>query len=173
MKWYKSLSDTGQDIFKIVVALVFLAGFVVVTLIDNYKTAQKEMEISHQKEIVTDNSRYFTVIGCVKKYLNYVQTGATDEILLLLNSEYKDQYGVNSANLSNHIPRLDTDAIYDYIGTEMYQKRISKNVIEFYVKGQIVKDIMDEKDEYKDYSITVILYEKDFLFSIRPGVSEV
>lgn len=169
---FEELSDTQKDLLKIAIALGVLAIFIGVTLYNNYRNAVDEFEASHERTIVKDNSRYFTVLGCAKKYLNYVKQGNSEDILLILNEEYKNTFNITSQNLNNHIPSLEKSGLYDYVGEEMYEKKISKNVTEYYVYGQIQKSMMDEPNTYVDYNLTVILYEDRLLYSIRPGVSE-
>ncbi len=166
----KEMNETKKNMIKIGIALFVLLIFLGFNLYQNYEKYKKESEISQEKTIVTDNSRYFTVINCVKKYLNYVKANNTENILLLLNQEYKNLYNINESNLNNFIPSIEDNVIVDYKGDIMYQKRISKNVTEYYVYGQIEKSIMDEMSTLIDYNLTVILYENELLFSIRPGV---
>ena len=166
----KEMNETKKNMIKIGIALLVLLIYLGFNLYQNYEKSKEESEISQEKTIVTDNSRYFTIINCVKKYLNYVKANKTDDILLILNQEYKNLYNINESNLNNFIPSIEDNVIVDYKGDVMYQKKISKNVTEYYVYGQIEKSIMDEKSTLIDYNLTVILYENELLFSIKPGV---
>lgn len=166
----KDLNENEKNILTTIVMLIIFVCFLIYLGVSKYIESKKEQEESMKTVLVTDASRYLTVANCVKKYLSTVQTGATDDILLLLNEEYKSEHAITQRNLSNYIPKLDRNFIYDYAGEEMYQHRISKNVVEYYLKGRIKKSQLDEDDIYTKYDITVVLYEDKFLFSIKPGI---
>lgn len=167
-KWNK-MSTSKKNTLEIIIALIIMISFIGFRLYSNYKTAKKETEYSKEVHLVSDNSRYFTVISCIEKYLNTVETGNKNNILLTLDSEYKKAYNINEKNINNYIPKLEKDKMYNYSVHKMYEKRISKNVSEYYIYGDIVETIMDESILGTSYDITIILYEDKFLFSVRPG----
>ncbi len=162
--------NTKKDIIKITLALLVLVFFMGLKLYDNYRDAKIEAEISSKRILVKEPSRYFTVIGCIDKYLKYVQNNDIDNIWTILNSEYKNEFNIKKDYIYNYIPNLNDGAIYTYKGYEMESKKVSKNITEYYVNGKIKRTIMDESDTFIDYDFTVILYENEMLFSIRPGV---
>ena len=169
-KWNK-MSTSKKNTLEIVIALLFLSLFLGFRLYSNYNESRNKAEYSKEAHLVTNESRYYTVIGCIEKYLSVVQNGNKADILIILSDDYKSTYDINSNNLNNYIPHLDKDKMYSYVGREMYEKRISKNVVEYYVNGAINENVMDEVQNGKDYNFTVVLYENEFLFSIVPGVN--
>lgn len=166
------MTQKEKNIATIVFAVAILIFFFTWSIIDNFIEAKKEQEESMKTVLVTDAGRYFTVIGCAKKFISYVQNGTNEDILLILNDEYKTSNGILESNLRNYVPSLSKDIIYDYVGKEMYQHRISKNVVEYYVKGSIKGTVLDEPSTYVNYDLTIILYENEFLFSVRPGIGD-
>ncbi len=166
----KNMQEKDKNILKIILALTVLVFFIGWNLLSKYMDAKKEQELSQKTVLVTDNNRYITVINCVNKFLNYVQSDNKDDILLLLEEDYKNSFRINSSNVKNFIPILGQNFLYDYKGSEMYQKRISKTVIEYYVKGKIRKSKLDELPAYTDYDVTIILYEDKFVFAVKPGI---
>lgn len=169
-KW-NEMSSNQKNTIEITVGIIILILFFAFRLISNYISAKNAAEFSKEVHLVTDNSRYYTVIGCIDKYLSTVESGNQNDILLTLNDEYKREYNITSSNLKNFIPKLEKGNIYSYTGEEMYEKRISKNVVLYYIHGKI-KEQQFEGDTVKtEYDLTVILYEDKFLFSIRPGVN--
>lgn len=166
----KDLNETEKNILKIIIALSIFAVFLIYIFTLNYNKKVEEKKISEKTVLVTDNSRYMSVINCVRKYLLYVQSGNKNDMLLLLNDEYKSEYNITENNVLSFVPELDENLMYDYVGKEMYSHRISKNVVEFYVKGSISASMMDEAPSYRDYDLTVILYENKLIFSVKPGI---
>lgn len=169
-KKYSDLNENEKNVLTSIIFVLIFIAFLIYIGITKIIEAKKEQEESMKTVLVTEPSRYFTAINCVQNYLNYVQRGNTDDILLLLNDEYKEENRVNASSLKNYIPTLDKNFMYDYVGEEMYQHRISKNVVEYYINGKIKKSQMDEASTYTDYDITVVLYEDKFLYSIKPGI---
>lgn len=168
----KELNEKEKNILTIIVALGVLVVFLGASLIGKYFDAKKEKEESMKTVLVTDNSRYFTVLGCADKFISYLKEGDAESLLLLLEEEYKDSFGVNVGNVKNFLPALDKDSMYEYVGEEMFQHRVSEKVVEYYLKGKIKKSILDEQSTFKRYDLTVILYEDKFLFAVKPGIGD-
>lgn len=166
----KEMQERDKNILKIIIALLVFVLFMGGSLIGKYIDAKKIQKESQKTVLVTDESRYITVINCAKKFLNYVQNDNKADILLLLEDGYKDSFRITENNIKNFIPVLNKNYLYDYKGEEMYQKRISEKVIEYYVKGKIKASQMDEPPTFTNYDLTVVLYEDKFLFSIKPGI---
>lgn len=166
------MTPKEKNIMTIVFALAVLVFFFAWSLIDNYNEAKKEQQKSMETVLVTDAGRYMTVIGCAKKFITYIQNGTEEDLLLLLNEEYKNSNRILASNVRNYVPSLESGPIYDYVGKEMYQHRISQNVVEYYVKGRIKRTVLDADSVYIDYDLTVVLYENEFLFSIKPGIGD-
>lgn len=167
-----NLDARGRNIFEIVVVVVFAVGFVAYMLISNAIEAKRIQEESMKTILVQDASRYFTVLGCAQKFVNTIQIGNKEDILTVLDEDYKEKNRINESTVHNYIPKLEVDSVYDYEGMEMYQHRISKNVVKFYLKGRIKKSILDEISTSFDYDLSITLYENEFTFSVRPGIEE-
>ena len=169
-KKLKDLNENEKNVLTSIVFVLIFISFLIYLGVSKLIEAKKEQEESQKTVLVTDAGRYFTAVNCVKSYLNYVQRGNTDDMLLLLNEEYKEANRITASTVRNHIPKLEYNYMYDYVGEEMYQHRISKNVVEYYIKGRIKKSQMDEDSTYSDYDVTVVLYEDKFLYSIKPRI---
>lgn len=169
-KKFKDLNEDEKNVLTSIIFILIFISFLIYIGVSKLIEAKKEQEESMKIVLVTEPGRYFTAVNCVKNYLSTISSGNTENILLLLNEEFKEQNRINANTLKNYIPKFDPNYIYDYVGEEMYQHRISKNVVEYYILGRIKKSQMDEEATYTDYDITVILYEDKFLYSIKPGV---
>lgn len=167
-KW-ESLSENKKNTLIIILCFAVLLSFLIYRLYSNYRKRIESEAVSKEVLVVRDESRYFTVISCIQKYLNYVQSRDKSSILEILSEEYKSNNGINENNVLDFIPKLDANLLYDYSGDIMYSHKISKNVSEYYVHG-FIKSEGDGISEYSDYNVTVILYENKLVFSIKPGV---
>ncbi len=168
----KELTEKEKNILTIIVALGVLVVFLGASLIGKYIDLRKEKKESMKTVLVTDNSRYFTVIGCADKFISYIKEGDASNILTILEEDYKTSNNISEINVKNYVPTLDKNALYDYVGDEMYQHRVSEKVVEYYVKGKIKTSLLDEESSYKDYYLTIVLYEDKFLFSVKPGIED-
>lgn len=168
----RELTLKEKNILTIILSLLVLLVFIGIGIYDKYMESKEEMEESMKTTLVQDESRYMTVLSCARKFLDTVQNGTSDEIISLLKNDYRDTYNINANNLSNYVPKLAKDPIYVYAGEEMYQKRISKNVIEYYLIGNIKEEVLDDISKYTKYDLTITLYENKFVFSIKPGIGD-
>lgn len=168
----RNLDRRSKNILETILIIVFSVGFLVFNLISDAIEAKKEQEESMKTAIVVDHSRYMTVLGCARKFVKAIQDGDKDNLMILIEKEYREKSGLNISNISNFLPTLDKDGVYDYEGGLMYEHRLSKNVVEYYLEGNIQKSIMDEASTSIKYDMTITLYESEFTFSIRSGIGD-
>lgn len=116
--------------------------------------------------VVKDNSRFFTVSSCVSKYINYLTTEDTENLLILLSKEYKDNNAINSDNLYNYVNKINSNKTFS--PKKMFQQRISKSIYKYYVYGFIQEELMDSIGPKEDYYLIVILDEENMTFSVEP-----
>lgn len=48
--------------------------------------------------IVKSSSKFYTVSGCVNRYLNYLYSEDVDNLMLLIDKSYKNKNNINSKN---------------------------------------------------------------------------
>ena len=116
--------------------------------------------------VVKDNSRFFTVSSCVSKYIGYLTNKDTDNLLILLSNEYKNNNSINSGNLYNFIGTINVNTTFS--AKKMFQQRLSKTIYKYYVYGFIQEDLMDTVSAKQPYYLIVILDESDMTFAIEP-----
>lgn len=116
--------------------------------------------------VVKDNSRFFTVSSCVSKYINYLTAEDTENLLILLSKEYKDNNAINSDNLYNYVNKINSNKTFS--PKKMFQQRISKSIYKYYVYGFIQEELMDSIGPKEDYYLIVILDEENMTFSVEP-----
>lgn len=121
--------------------------------------------------VVTDIDDFYTVAGCVDKYIAYSASKDKEKILILLSNEYKKQNGVTIDNLYSFVNEYNE--YYSFAPKEMFVQRKSKNVYKYYVYGTLEKGIEDTTKTYDDFYIVVILDESNLTFSIEPYDGEV
>ncbi len=172
IKKIKDLNPKQKNILEIILIIILVIVVLLVNIIVEVLDAKKEQEESNKTILVQDNSRYFTVLGCAKKFLVEISKQDKENIILLLDTEYKNENNITTDNVLEYIPELSTTNIYDYVGSYMYQHTVSKNVTTFYLKGKIANYVLDDATTYIDYDLTITLYENTFTFTVKPGIGD-
>jgi len=90
--------ERNTKIFAIVIVIaVLLLG--IYKLFFEKKYVEIEKIDTETISVLDDNSRFYTVSSCVSKYLNYLSTLETEELLILLSNDYKTKNSINSENI--------------------------------------------------------------------------
>lgn len=117
--------------------------------------------------IVKSSSKFYTVSGCVNRYLNYLYSEDVDNLMLLIDKSYKNKNNINSKNFFDKIDKLDN--MYTFEARKMYEQVINKNVTRYYVKGYLIKEsINSDFNDKQDYYLIVNLDTKNSTYSISP-----
>jgi len=157
--------ERNTKIFAIVIVIaVLLLG--IYKLFFEKKYVEIEKIDTETISVLDDNSRFYTVSSCVSKYLNYLSTLETEELLILLSNDYKTKNSINSENIYNYIGT--NEGIVNFSPKKMFQQRLSKSVYKYYIKGYIEREGLNTLSIRQDYYIIVILNEKDMTFEIEP-----
>lgn len=169
--WNKK-SDKQKNRIIIFICFVILTSFFGYSLYNHYQNARNNALESFKTHLVKDNNSYYTALSSANKFINYISNNSKTDIYSVLEPEYVKSNNITLDNLNNFLPKINDGLVYDYVVNEMYQKRISKHITEYYLYG----NIRQEKEEdgstiynYREYPLTVILYENKIIFSIRPG----
>ena len=116
--------------------------------------------------VVNNHNRFFTVSSCVSKYISYLTTKDTENLLVLLSNEYKEKYNINSNNLYNYISVVDGNKTFS--ARKMFEEKISNNIYKYYVYGNIQEEILGKVSEKEDYYLVVILDQNNMTFAVEP-----
>ena len=152
-----------------IIAIVLVVS---VLILGVYKLFFEKNGIEEEKidtetiSVVKDVNRFFTVSSCVSKYINYLSIKDTDNLLVLLSKQYKDENKINSDNLYNFIGTIGGTNTFS--GKKMFVQRISKSIYKYYVYGFTQMELMDSVAPKKDFYIIIILNEENMTFSVEP-----
>lgn len=116
--------------------------------------------------LVNDYNRFYTVSSCVTKYLNTLSSNNVENILTILDKNYKEKNKVTEDNIYNYIDKVDD--VYNFSPRKMYYKKSDNDVTKYYVYGTIEKSTINQSDEAKDYYIIVYLDSQNMTFSVEP-----
>ena len=119
-----------------------------------------------QYKLLSDYSKFFTVNSCVYKYISYLSSGDTENILNVLDNDYKLKNNINKNNLFNYVKKLDGS--YSFKAKKIYYGEISDDYISYLVYGYLIKDSLGNIISKEDYYITVNMDLNNHLFSVAP-----
>lgn len=160
------MKDNNSKIIAILLAIVTI----VVVLISLFLSNSKKDDDS-DVAIVNSASQFFTVNSCLYRVTNYIYKKNTDGLIKVLNSKYKKDNKINKDNILEIFPNITQDSIF--VSKKMYYKELTKDIIKYYVYGEIKPNILhdytevEESDIKKVYFI-VILDSTRQLFSVEP-----
>lgn len=162
------MNDKAERNKKILMLVIIIS----VIFVGVYELFFRKEKIEEEKidtetiSVVQDNSKFYTVSSCVTKYLNYLSSGETDKLIILLSEEYKKDNSINSSNLYEFIGKFS--GLNTFSPKKMFVQRLSENVYKYYVKGFIQEESIDAIGLNNDFYIVVILDEKNMTFAIEP-----
>ncbi len=151
-----------------------LIGFLIfVAIKDLGMTSSQKRDDAVEKEkpqLVNSASKFYTVSGCIDKYLLYLANGDTEKVYTLLNPTYIDEKGITSSNVLELLPKLPTGE-YTFNSRKMYSEVVSNTVTKYYVFGYIVKQEFLEANEVpvQEPAYFIVTLDSSLLsFSIMP-----
>lgn len=145
----------------IIIAL-FVAVVIGLIIILNNKEGSSSKK--YRYNVVNNASTFFTVEGCVNRYLNSLSKGNIDDIMALIDDKYIESHNLNSENILEHLGRKE--GIFTFSAKKMYSEKRA-NGATYYIYGLIKEELLDTRDYGKDYYIKVNIQE-DKHYSIEP-----
>ncbi len=116
--------------------------------------------------LVEDYSRFFTVNSCVYKYITYLSGNKTDELIKILDEEYKKNNNIDTNNVYNFVNKLSGN--YSFKSKKIYYQVGNEKVIKYFVYGYLIEETIDGIGNRKDYYLIVNLDLENQLFSVTP-----
>ncbi|NLL02456.1 MAG: hypothetical protein GX265_05515 [Mollicutes bacterium] len=150
-------------ILLIILVIVFSAGI----LLHNYRNPVKENKKTEKITLVKDYSRFFTISNAGNKYIQYLKNKDKDNLIILLNESYLTLNDINENNVLEKLTLLSSGN-YSFEARKMYQENKNKNLIRYYIKGDLTKEVMDEYQRPTDYYLIIDLDIKNMTFSVTP-----
>lgn len=150
-------------ILLIILVIVFSAGI----LLHNYRNPVKENKKTEKITLVKDYSRFFTISNAGNKYIQYIKNKDKDNLIILLNESYLTLNDINENNVLEKLTLLSSGN-YSFEARKMYQENKNKNLIRYYIKGDLTKEVMDEYQRPTDYYLIIDLDIKNMTFSVTP-----
>lgn len=157
--------ERNKKILAAVIVIVVLFLGIYKLFFDKNDNMEEKID-TETISVVLDNSRFFTVSSCVSKYIRYLSDKNTENLLVLLSNEYKNNNSINSSNLYNFVGNMNFNTTFT--AKKMFEQRVSKTIYKYYIYGFIEEDLMDTVSSKTPYYLIVILDESNMTFAIEP-----
>lgn len=155
--------DNYVILIIIILILISVLGLLYLNKSDNKDI--KEEKVNYY--LLNDYSRFFTINSCINKYVSNLNNKNYDNILKILDSDYKNQNNIDINNINNFIDNLDGN--YNFVSKKIYYNELSKDIIIYYIKGYLVSDELDVVDSNKLDKYYIVKFDlNNNLFSIIP-----
>lgn len=160
-------SEETGNLQLLIIVLVIVGAF---SLIYNF-FIKKEDTFENKEPVSTisvlnDYNRFFTVSSCASKFINYLTTKNTDNLLILLSDEYKEDNNINSNNLYNYIGSIDGNKTFS--ARKMFEEKMNNNIYKYYVYGSLQEEVLGKVSKKEDYYLVIILDENNMTFAVEP-----
>ncbi len=142
-----------------------LIGTITILIITLILVVNKTTKVNNGKTgynyvVVNNPSNFFTIENCINKFINTIYSKDSSNILLLLNDDYINDYGINLENVYNYVPNLSGK-------TTFQAKKIYKENNKYYVYGYLMEETIDSLNITDDYYV-IININDDNIFDIIP-----
>ena len=108
-----------KNIRGIIITVIVLAAlYGIYTLFFN--KPKDETDNKMDVVLVNDYNRFYTVSSCVTKYLNTLSSNNVENILTILDKNYKEKNNITEDNIYNYINKVDD--VYSFSPRKMYYK---------------------------------------------------
>lgn len=144
---------------KVKYLLVALFTGLMVTLFVLYNTSERLQK--ERKYVPVDNaSTFFTVASCANRYIEYLSSRDVNSLKLVLNSKYNIDEEMNKFN--------ESDVAYTIKVKKIYQAKMNKNNVKYYVYGLLRKDQIDEFDFGTPYYLIIDIDTDSYTYTVSP-----
>lgn len=152
-------------IILFIIAIVLISGIIIYETFFNKSIKEESADIN----ILKDNSRFYTVSSCVNRYLTYLTNNDVNNLILLVDENYKKKKNITKNNILEYLPEMDKK--YSFSAKKMYEQKLNDDYIRYYVYGILMEDVFSEEDSIKnskDFYTIVTINSEDYTYSITP-----
>ena len=153
---------------NIIIIIIFLIVMFSGLLIFNYRQEDSSTESNYKTSLVKDYGRFFSISNAANKYISYLNKQDINSLILLLNNKYKEKNNITDDNILHKLLLLDTNKEYIFEARKMYNEKINKNIIRYYIFGYLNENVMDEYIRPIDYYLIIDLDINNMIFNVTP-----
>ena len=142
---------------------IFVLVLIGLVLVINNK---QDNTINTKYRIVNNATTFFTIEGCVNRYINSLSKSEVDNLMILIDDEYIEKHNLNKENILSHLGQKKV--FYTFMAKKIYSEVSKTDYINYYIYGLLSEEKLNEADYGNDYYIKVKVQKSNNLFSIIP-----
>ena len=156
---------TEKKDYKLLIILCLILGSIVGLLYFNNTKDIKTVEEPNYG-LLKNYSKFFTINSCIYKYINVLSSDKPDELLELLDEDFKESNNINVDNVYKYVEKLNGN--YTFKSKKIYYEKGNNKVVKYLVYGQLIEDNMDIIGEKRDLYLILKMDTVNQLFSVAP-----
>ena len=154
----------NKDVWLIIIFILLIVIMFFITKRENESSVDNKSTSNYT--IVTDANDFFTVEGCVNRYIGVLSNKENKNMIKLLDSEYIKKESITEENVFNKISPLN--GIFTFNGKEIYYEKVNKDVYKYYAYGKLKQDTINGNDLGTDYYLIITMNKEKLLFNVTP-----
>ena len=156
------------------VALI-LVIITAIVLITSYVFKDKKSDKEENINIVTNYSNFYTVDSCLNRFIIFLSSKSTDDIMSILNDEYIKKNDITKDNVLDLFDEVKEES--SFVSKKMYYTRVNENIDKYYVYGSIEYNELQidhsVNTESTDTYFIVYIDKHNQLYSIEPYFGDI
>ncbi len=151
---------------NIILIIILVALLTILFILSKKENKTLNDNNNSNYKIVTNANDFFTIEGCINRYIDVLSNKESDNMMKLLDSDYVKKELITNNNVFNKINPLDS--IYKFSAKKMYYEKINKDNYKYYVYGKLKKELINGNDLGTDYYVIINMNKEKLLFSVTP-----
>lgn len=158
--------EKKKDYTLLIIICVLLLSIAVLLFLNSNKDENNILSEEPKYRLVDDYSRFFTINSCVYKYITYLSSNKTSDLVKILDQDYVLKNNIDNTNVYDYVNKLNGN--YSFKSKKIYYQVGNDKIIKYFVYGYLIEETIDELGNKQDYYLIVNLDVENQLFSIAP-----
>lgn len=158
--------EKKKDYTLLIIICVLLLSVAVLLFLNNNDEEENILSKEPKYKLVDDYSRFFTINSCVYKYITYLSSNKTDDLISVLDEEYVSKNNIDTNNVYNYVNKLSGN--YSFKSKKIFYQVSDDKIIKYFVHGYLIEETINGIGTKQDYYLIVNLDTENQLFSVSP-----
>lgn len=158
--------EKKKDYTLLIIICVLLLSVAVLLFLNNNDEEENILSKEPKYKLVDDYSRFFTINSCAYKYITYLSSNKTDDLISVLDEEYVSKNNIDTNNVYNYVNKLSGN--YSFKSKKIFYQDSDDKIIKYFVYGYLIEETINGIGTKQDYYLIVNLDTENQLFSVSP-----
>lgn len=152
--------------YKIFIIIIIILICILGLIFLSDKKKENVVKKDNKFVLVSDYSDFFTVNSSINKFVSYLSSSKLEDVVLVLNSEFKEQNNINVNNVNDFFPKLN--GLVSFVSKKIFYQNSEDNKVVYYVYGYFEEETIDSIGKKSDYYFKVVFNNDNQTFDIMP-----